>query len=269
VIAAALADASKGHFTLGIGPSAINSAAYRKRLGVNNHPPLALMREYFAVLRPLLAGESVNFDGEVVKLSGASLGFKPPRVPLHLGAMAENLLRLAGEIADGATLNWCSAERHRWSRERVEKGARAAGRIPSSVILSSHIRVCVDDDVEVARRGLANAVSHYALVEPGESTTTSYRGQFGRMGFDEILTDLEARRDAGEPMEKIIDAIPDQILDVVGCYGTPDMVGPQFARLAAGVDIPIVRVVNPRPGLEGARAVIRACRPEVISRIAV
>ena len=265
VAAAAMADVSQGQFVLGIGPSAIASANYRSMMGVPYVAPLTLMREYVAVLRRLLAGERVSFQGEAVQLNGAGLGFAPAPVRIQLGGMAQNLLQLAGEIADGATLNWCSAERVRWSREQVDTGAIRAGRDPSTVTMSGHIRVSVDDDPKVARRALAVSVSHYALADPGESTTASYRGQFARMGYDALLTELEARRDAGASEEEICAAFPNEMLETVGCYGTPADIGPKFAKLAAGLDVPIVRIVNPRPGLAGARAVIEACRPEAIA----
>lgn len=264
VAAAALSDMTNGRFLLGLGPSAISSTSYRRMMGVSYHHPLTLMREYVCVLRQLLSGEPVNFHGEAIDLEGAALGFTPAPVPIHLGGMAENLLRLAGEIADGASLNWCSPERVRWSRDRVDEGARAAGREPSSIILSSHIRVCVDEDPEVARLALAEAVSHYAIADPGESKTTSYRGQFARMGFDDVLTELEARRDMGESVKRICASIPTEMLDEVGCYGTPEDIAPKFARFARGVDIPIIRVVVPRPGLASVRSVVRSCRPEIV-----
>jgi 5,10-methylenetetrahydromethanopterin reductase len=265
VAAAAVSDATGGRLILGIGPSAITSAAYRKKLGVNYARPLALMREYVAALRGLLDGQSVYLQGDVVKLDGAALGFTPPPVPIQIGGMADNLLRLAGEIADGATLNWCSPERIRWSRDRVNEGALAAGRNPSTVTLSSHIRVSVDEDRDLARRALATSVSHYALAEPGESKTTIYRGQFARMGYDELLLELEERRDAGESMESICERFPEEMLSTVGCYGTPEEIAAKVAPFTEGVDIPIIRVVTTKPGIDNVRSIITACRPDVLA----
>ena len=60
-----------------------------------------------------------------------------------------------------------------------------------------YIRICVDDDEDVARRAYTRALMGYALARPGVSKALGYRGHFGRMGFDEALTELEERRERG------------------------------------------------------------------------
>src|SRR5919204_161800 len=83
--------------------------------------------------------------------------------PVHLGALGPEMLRLGGELADGVDLNWCTPDQIAWSRERVAEGAARAGRDPAAVQVTEYIRVCVDEDVEVARRAFARAVMGYAL----------------------------------------------------------------------------------------------------------
>ena len=39
------------------------------------------------------------------------------------------------------------------------------------------------------------------------------------MGFDEVLRELEARRDRGATLSELVDAGPDQMLQAVGYYG--------------------------------------------------
>src|SRR5581483_2713025 len=102
-------DETGGLFTLGVGSGQMAHAA-------------AGMRDYLARLRELLP------DGLQVVL--AALG------PLMLG--------VAGEMADGVALNWCTAEQVAWSRRRVEAAARAAGRDAPQVI--EYIRTAVDPD---------------------------------------------------------------------------------------------------------------------------
>jgi hypothetical protein len=84
------------------------------------------------------------------------------------------------------------------------------------------------------------------------------------MGFDEALTELEARRERGAPQAEIIDAFPGELLRLVGYYGPADGAAAAFRSLAEGLDEAIVRVVPARPGLEAIVAVMRACRPELV-----
>lgn len=262
--AAAMSELSHGKFVLGIGSGSIHSEAYRRSFGLEQVGPIRLMREYLVVLRRLLEGETVDFEGQAVTLRGVGLGAKPPNVPIHLGALGEQMLRLAGELSDGASLNWCSAEQVRWSRERVDEGARKAGRDPSEIILAQYIRICVDDDVDAARRGLARAISSYAMARPGVAKELGYRGHFARMGFHDELSDLEDRRAAGAPMDEIYERFPPKLLSTVGYFGPADGAAAAFAKLADGLDTAVVRVVAARQGLDSIRAVMQACRPEAV-----
>ena len=51
----------------------------------------------------------------------------------------------------------------------------------------------------------------------------------------------------------------------VGYYGPAAGAAAAFKRLSQGLDIAIVRVVAARPGLDSILAVMRACRPELLS----
>jgi alkanesulfonate monooxygenase SsuD/methylene tetrahydromethanopterin reductase-like flavin-dependent oxidoreductase (luciferase family) len=149
----------------------------------------------------------------------------------------------------------------------VAEGARAAGRDPSEVAMVEYIRICVDEDVEVARRAFTKALMGYALARPGVSKALGYRGHFGRMGFDEALTELEERRDRGAPESELIDAFPVELAKLVGYFGPADGAAAAFRRLAEGLDTAIVRVVAARPGQEASiRAVMEACQPSRLPR---
>lgn len=264
--AGALGDLTGGRFILGIGSGGIHSPAYRRMFNVPEWPPLALMRDFLVTLRGLLDGESVSYAGKAVTLRGVRLPRRTdaPRVPIALGALGPGMVRLAGELSDGAALNWCTPEQITWSRERVAEGAARAGRDPGEVQLIEYIRICVDDDEDAARRALARAVLPYALVQPDSSKEHGYRAHFARMGFDAALSDLEARRDRGTPVDQLADAFPTDLLLKVGYFGRAAGAAAAFARLAQGLDTAIVRVVPVRPALPAVLAVLEACRPELV-----
>src|SRR5438874_12218709 len=88
----------------------------------------------------------------------------------------------------------------------------------------------------------------FGLARPGGSRTEGYRGQFGRMGFDDVLTQLEERRDHGASMDELIDALPDDLMRRVGYFGRPEGVAADFARLAGGLDAAVVRMITTAPG---------------------
>ena len=63
-----VSDISGGKFIMGIGSGGSYRPRARQALGLPNLSTLALMRDYLATIRPLVAGESVDYQGDVVTL---------------------------------------------------------------------------------------------------------------------------------------------------------------------------------------------------------
>jgi probable F420-dependent oxidoreductase len=95
--AAALADASGGRFTLGIGSS--SNVIVERWNGVPFERPLSRVRAAVEALRPVLAGE---------RGPGGFRLDQPPRepVPIVIAALRGKMLALAAEAGDGAFTNF-------------------------------------------------------------------------------------------------------------------------------------------------------------------
>jgi alkanesulfonate monooxygenase SsuD/methylene tetrahydromethanopterin reductase-like flavin-dependent oxidoreductase (luciferase family) len=271
--AATLAQLSSGRFVLGLGTGGYGPGFWAS-VGLPDRP-IAVMREYVTEVRGLLAGQKVTAgpilarEGESPGAPGwprsAALGLPDlPPAPVYLAALGPQMLRLAGEVADGALLNWATPERIAVSRERIDAGAARAGREPGSVPMTMYIRVCVDDDVAAAREAFGAQVLGYALGQAGTPQGAGYRGLFAQMGFDAELDELEDRRDRGAALPELVAAAPDEMLRAVGYYGPAGPAPAAFARLSAGLDEAIVRIVTARPGLEPVSAAMAALTPSLI-----
>lgn len=259
-IAATAGDQSGGRFVLGIGTGGTIDPAFRHTYGLSDLPPIAQMRDQLVALRGLLTGEPVT-SGATLVLRGARLAFRPPHVPVYLGALGPRMLRLAGEAADGVALNWCGPDEIAWSRRRVVEGARATGRDPAAVRVVEYVRVAVDEDVDLARRALARSSLPYVLARQGEVRSVGYRRHFARMGFEEALNELADRRDRGASTDELVEHVPVELLRRVGYFGPAAGVAAAFGRLSAGLDLPIVRIVAVRRGLTSVLATIGALAP--------
>jgi alkanesulfonate monooxygenase SsuD/methylene tetrahydromethanopterin reductase-like flavin-dependent oxidoreductase (luciferase family) len=254
-----------GGFTLGIGTGGFGTQHWSS-WGLPNRP-IAVMRDYLTILRGLLRGEVVTHHGEALDVSGVTIGGGFSVVPVYLAAIGPMMVRLAGACADGTCLNWATPEQIAWSRERVAEGAAHAGRSPEEIALCMSIRVCVDDDVEAARRALATEILRYSLARPGADPLLGYRGHFGRMGFDAALSELEARRERGASMDALADAAPDELLRAFGYFGPAKEAPMAFRALAAGLDEAIVRVITVRPGVEPVIEAMEALTPAIIRAV--
>jgi 5,10-methylenetetrahydromethanopterin reductase len=260
-----LSQLTGGKFYMGIGSGGAYRPRSRQSMGLPRLSALAMMRDYLITVKGLVNGEESDYQGDVVTLRGIKLDiYPPPRTPVYLGALGPEMLRLSGELADGACLNWCNPDQIAWSRERVAEGAARVGRDPSEVKMVEYIRVCVDDDVDTARLAYARATMGYALGATVPSTRErglGYRAHFERMGFTEELAGLDEMRMNNATRDEVAEAFSPELLSTVGYYGKSEGAAEAFGNLSQGLDTAIVRVVSARPGIESILAVMRACAP--------
>ena len=260
-----LSQLTGGRFFMGIGSGGAYRPRTRQSMGLPRLSALSMMRDYLNTVKALVAGEQTDYQGDVVTLRGIKLDIDPPpQTPVYLGALGPEMLRLAGELADGACLNWCNPEQIAWSRERIAEGAARVGRDPSPVKMVEYIRFCVDDDVDIARRAYARATMGYALgaqVPTERERRLGYRGHFERMGFTEELAMLDEMRTEGASRDDVAATFSPELLRTVGYYGNADGARAALSDLSRGLDTAIVRVVAARPGIESILAAMRACAP--------
>lgn len=76
------------------------------QVGARVSSPMTLLAEYHEVLRRLLDGQTVTFEGRYVQIHDVALQYPPRRrVPLMLGGKGPKSLRLAAREADGTLLD--------------------------------------------------------------------------------------------------------------------------------------------------------------------
>jgi F420-dependent oxidoreductase-like protein len=152
------APASTGRLALGIGLAHPETVV--TWWGLSYDHPARYMREYLAVLVPLLKGESVNFRGEVHRASASLELTGVPAPAVILAALAPKMLDLAGGIADG-TLTWMVGPRALETHvmPHISKAAQRAGRPAPRVCVA--LPVCVTDDPAAARRVIAERFKRY------------------------------------------------------------------------------------------------------------
>ena len=74
--------------------------------GVEPVKPIRIMRDYVEALRALWDGKPVTHAGELHKLRGAKMVFDQGRqYPIYIASTGPQMLKLAGEIADGVLLS--------------------------------------------------------------------------------------------------------------------------------------------------------------------
>jgi len=185
---------------------------------------LAAMRDAVLVLRRLLAGETVTFEGTESRLR--NVGERP--TPVYLLAAGPRMTELAGEVADGALLlAGLHPDAIRAARRHLEAGARRAGRSLASFRTIFIVPIAVEDSVAEARRWPQRwfAPGHSWLTYPSASNLYWLR----EAGLD--LPDDHVP-------EEISDDLAARIADAFGLFGPPEHCLDRLlrAREEAGVE---------------------------------
>ena len=230
--AATLAHLAPGRFALGIGLS--SDIIVGQWHGLPFVPSIQQMREAVQIIRMVVAGERVNFDGKFYRLKNFRLAIPAPSPPprIYLAALGPKMCELAGELADGVLLNWIPPSAVPASLRQVEAGARRAGRSPSDVDVAVYVRTCVTDEREPVREALARDITGYAIVN-------AYARFFEECGFSEEVEAVNAAWKAGD-RAGAVKAISDRVLDGLGAVGPADLCREQLGAFARAGVTPVV-----------------------------
>jgi len=183
--AAAIQEVSGGRFVLGLG-AGWNETEFRA-FGIPFERRASRFEESFEVIRRLLAGERVTYDGEYEHLEDAVLvPFPASRPLLMVGSTGERVLRATLPHVDGWNI-WCewygnTPSGFRVQNERVDEIARAVGRDPGEVYRSATVLVAVG-------RGVVDR-PHAADIEPisgPPAVVISRLREFRAAGLDEAI----------------------------------------------------------------------------------
>jgi 5,10-methylenetetrahydromethanopterin reductase len=146
---ATLDELSGGRALLGI---AAGDEALLHSLGIERKSPYDSLKEAIEIIRKIMAGEKVNYQGKTFKIEDFSLFYKPERVaPVYIGARGKRLLKLAGEIGDGVLLDLSHPLEIEMALEQVKKGLREKGRKIEEFDFAACPIFSVDSDAEKAK----------------------------------------------------------------------------------------------------------------------
>jgi alkanesulfonate monooxygenase SsuD/methylene tetrahydromethanopterin reductase-like flavin-dependent oxidoreductase (luciferase family) len=125
---------------------------------------LADLEQAISELRPLLAGDAVPSAGGRFGIRFA----RPPGPPIYLVATGLRAAELAGRVADGVVLNVGTHPAVlRAARERIEAGARVAGRDPAALDVVAFFFCAITGEARTAHERLQASASWFCQRFPG------------------------------------------------------------------------------------------------------
>jgi coenzyme F420-dependent oxidoreductase len=254
--AATLQEVSDGRLRLGIGPS--GPAVIEGWHGVDFERPLRRTREYVEIVRKVLSGERLEYDGDVFTLSGFRLRCDPPESPPAIDAagMGPKSVELAGRFGDGWHAIVMTPDGLRDRLEDFRRGADLGGQDSDDQTVTLSLTACALPDGERARRLGRQHLAFYV-----GAMGTYYRESLSRQGYEEEANDIAATWASGEH-EAAIEAVGDELLDAVSACGTPDRVRKELRKFESIDGVDAIAVGFPRGAdIEQQRATLDALAP--------
>lgn len=193
---------------------------------------IADLRRSVQVIRDLVAGKEVDFEGQPIQLPWSS-----SQLPVWVAAYGPKALAMTGEVADGVVLQIADPFLISWFTGAVRESAQKTGRKAADVRVMSAAPVWVSDDLDQCRTQVkwfpAMVGNHVAdLVEryhEGELPPELTAYVEGRKGYD--------YREHADKDAEHLDFITNEVIDRFTIIGPPDAhVKKLHELIEAGVD---------------------------------
>src|SRR2546423_5213030 len=208
--AATINEFSGGRMVLGLGVS--HQVTVENWYGAKIEKPVAQMREYVGIVRAILSGQDPP-EGEFFNARFQFMGYEPrPDPPIYVAALSPNMLRLAGEVADGVMLWLCNPD---YIRDvvvpAVRDGRERGGKPLDGFDIVAAVPVALTDDPDAARTAMRQELIPYASLP-------FYRSLLERSGFGEEIAAFDDGMQAGD-LERATAGLSDRLLGALAGIG--------------------------------------------------
>ena len=250
---------SRGRAVLGLGTS--GRRVVEGWHGVGYQRPLERTAEYIRIIRLVLSGRRVDYDGRLFQLARFRLPFSPVRssIPIFVASLGPRNLALTGELADGWLPTWVHVDHLPAMKDTVRAGAEAAGRTIDQVSTAPQILCYVasgPDEMDRGRRLLSGHVAYYV-----GGMGDYYHRLFSRYGYREECDRIRGAWRAGDRAHAA-SLVSGEMLDKVAVLGGADECRAKLdAYRTAGADVPVVGFPHGCPP-DAALRTLEALAPE-------
>ncbi|MCA8927478.1 MAG: LLM class flavin-dependent oxidoreductase [Alphaproteobacteria bacterium] len=254
--AATVDQLSGGRFILGVGSS--HRVQVEPEHGVAYAKPITRVRDTVAVCRALLRDGRVSYRGETVQIENFDLWFQPlrPDIPIYAAGLFPKMVHATGEIADGIILTRSTLQTAASIRAGLADGARAAGRDPAAIKVTSLLPTAVAKTRAEALDRCRPGLALYAGFFP------RYNKLIASHGFEDEAARIAEAWGRGD-QKAASAAVSDAMVDATSVAGTPEECRDKIqAYRESGLDEPIISPFARGP--ESATIfedAIRACAP--------
>lgn len=247
--AAALDIISSHRFMLGLGVG--HRGLVEAFHGVPFQQPFARMRDTVEIVRQLLRGETITYNGRIFSARNASLGLEQGcQIPIYIAALGPQMIELAGEIADGLLLTWVNAAFMEEVHYRLARGAARAGRNVDAIDVVCYVRVAVTDDTKAVGAIVQSQLLSYVGMP-------FYRRHFEQAGFKKECAKIIRGLRQGD-RAAALDAVSEE-MQRLAVFGSAEFCRQQIEKFDSfGVRLPVVAPLTVDGDIRAFRATMEA-----------
>jgi 5,10-methylenetetrahydromethanopterin reductase len=225
--AATLDTLSNGRLILGLGTS--SESIVQEWHGIEFNQPVQRMREYVEIIRLIMLGNKVNYDGKLFRLKNFTLLVKPPRkeIPIYLAAINQKMVELTWEIADGVIFYLRPISELQKTIQKMQ--------LKKKIDVSSQFITCMSEDEEKAIERAKKTLAFYI------STGKIYREFLAKNGFAKETMEIydEYKKSGFRTNHKLVST---NMLDALTICGTPEECKKRLDKFVkAGISLPIIQ----------------------------
>ncbi len=219
---------------------AMGAPTMLKQCNIQPKKPFIAVKEATVVIRKMLSGESVSFDGEHFKYSNVQTCAKSTEnIPIYIGGETGPLsFRIAGEVADGVCVaHAVTRDRINYVIENVSIGLEIAERTSKEFRIIDVILFSINEDEKLARDTIKPLVTYYL---PWLTDR-----QLEKYNIDKDESRKVSNLIRSGNLRKAIELTSDETVDSLSISGTPEEVKTRFEELISqGVDEIVLSMVD-------------------------
>ena len=218
---------SNGRLIIGLGTS--SQSIVEEFHGTPFVAPIQRMKEYVEIIKLLLSGEKIDYQGEIFSLKNFSLLIDPPRksIPIYLAAINQKMVNLTWDVADGVIFYLRPKKEIKLTLKKMQKTRK----IDSTI----QIITCVHQDADKAINRAKKTLAFYV------SVGKIYREFLASNGYKKETENIFAEYKKNG-LDDNYELVTDSMVNDLCISGTPDDCREKLNEFRqTGIDLPILQ----------------------------